>query len=89
MDAAEAHPADEYLDPAQREEAGISSNIGEHTVLAARGNIDTKLANITATEDTPLLGESRSSNGTLGDGEWKGLPWYRRPSVSLRYLLVP
>ena len=91
MEAAEPHPTEEFLDPAQRREAGTSNNIGEHSVLAAREDVDTKLANVTATEDTPLLVESRSSSGTLGDdiNEWEGLPWYKKPSVSLRYLLVP
>jgi hypothetical protein len=91
MDAAGTHKTDEYLDPTQRSQAGTSNNIGEQSVLAAREDVDTKLANVTATEDTPLLVESRSSSGTLGDSvnEWEGLPWYKKPSVSLRYLLVP
>jgi len=90
MDATEAHTADEYLDAAQRREAGTVNSIEEDSVLAAREDVDAKHANVKATEDTPLLAESRSSSGTLGDdvNEWEGLPWYRKPSVSLQYLLV-
>ena len=92
MDAAGAFTADDNLDSVGRRETG-SSNVGEHSVPAAKGGIGSKLANVTETEDTPLLVESRSSSRTLGDygdggNEWERVPWYKRPSVSLRCLLI-
>jgi hypothetical protein len=93
MDATGTYPADDNLESEQEMETGTSSNIDEHSVLAARGDIDskvTKLANFTESEDTPLLEESRSSSHTQREDvrELEGLPWHKRPSVSLRYLLV-
>ena len=66
-----------------------SSTAGERVAVAARGGIDSRFSEDLG-EDQPLLNKAKDGgDGGGGGAEWigtkefDGLPWYKRPSVSV------
>lgn len=67
------------------------SRVGELDAVAASGGMDPDLNE--SNESEPLLSNRKNSAGSghsdhFAEDHFAGLPWYRRPSVSLLHVLM-